>query len=66
MTGKIKRMIDAIFEYKTQGNPALVPNAHAWLIFKGIFPNRFNETSQDDPILIEKLSSIAKELGIKI
>lgn len=37
----------------------------AKFILKGVNPNKFNEFSEDDPIILEKSYSIAKQLNVK-
>lgn len=65
MSGKINDMINEIIRQRSKGNPAIKEMTIAKLILKGINPNKFHEDSPDDPIIIEKLASISKELKIK-
>jgi hypothetical protein len=66
MAGKIKRMIDAIIEKRANGNQTIVNTTRAKLRLKGISPDNYTLTSTDDPVVIEKLNSLAKELGINL
>jgi hypothetical protein len=66
MAGTIKRMIDAITEKRSKGNPTIVFSTKAKFIFKGVNPDRFNATSPDDPVLIAKVRAIGAEMGIQI
>lgn len=66
MTGKIKRMIDQIISEKSKHDPALAHSVNAKLCIKGVIPKKFDENSPDDPVVIEKLVSIAKDLGVKV
>ncbi len=38
----------------------------AKFIFKGVNPDRFDATSPDDPVVIDKVRAIAAELGIQV
>lgn len=64
MAGKIKRMIDTLIEKRANGNQTIVNTTRAKLRLKGISPDNYTLTSEDDPAVIEKLNSLAKELGI--
>ena len=66
MAGRIKRMIDTLIEKRSNGNPTIVNTTRAKLRLKGISPDNYTLTSEDDPVIIEKLSNIAKELGISL
>ena len=65
MAGKIKKMIDDIIEERSKGNPAIKEMTIAKLILKGFNPKNFKCDSYDDPVIIEKLINIAKQLNIK-
>lgn len=66
MPGQIKRMVDAILEQRSKGNPTLFLTTKTKLVLKGVNPDRFSITSPDDPALIEKVRVIAEELGVAI
>ena len=66
MTGRVKYMIDTLIDKRSHGNPALVKMMHIKLKLKGISPDHYSWTSEDDPVVIEKLNNLAKELGINI
>lgn len=65
LAGKIKEMIDTIIKERAKDNPAIAEMTRAKLILKGINPNKFDSSSADDAIIIEKLINIAKQLNIK-
>jgi len=65
LAGKIKEIIDNIIEERSKGNPAIREMTIAKLILKGLNPNKFDENSLDDAVIIEKLLNIAKQLNIK-
>lgn len=58
-------MIDAIIQDRSKGNPAIAEMMKAKFILKGVNPNKFDRSSADDPIIIEKLLTIAKQLNEK-
>ena len=66
MVGRIKRMSDTIIEKRANGNQTIVNTTRAKLRLKGISHDNYTLTSEDDPVIIEKLNSLAKELGISI
>ena len=66
MAGKIKSLIDQIIEKRAKGNPLLADMTKTKMIMKGIDPSQFNSASQDDFLIIEKLTNLAKELKISI
>ncbi len=62
MAGKIKQMIDSIISQRSKDNPMLVGVIKSKLMLKGIDPNKFTATSDDDPAIIAKLETVMKEL----
>jgi hypothetical protein len=66
MAGKIRRMIDRVIADRSGGNPTLASTTKAKLIFKGFNPDRFTLQSDDDPVMIERLTKAAAELGVKL
>lgn len=66
MPGKIKKMIDTIIEKRSAGVPAAVTTIRVKMTFKGIFPDKYNDQSADDPVIMEKLILLAKEFDIKL
>lgn len=66
MAGNVKRMIDLIIEQRSKGSPALIKLTKAKISLKGINPDKYTETSEDNPIAIEKLKALAEELNIKL
>lgn len=66
MAGKIQEMIDAIVEQRSGGNKMVAHFTRAKLALKGIDPSRYNRYSADDPDVIDRLSEIARELGLKL
>ena len=66
MPGRIKNMIDTVIEKRSAGNPGHAANTRVKMIMKGIYPDKYTATSQDDLVIIEKLLTLAKELNIEI
>lgn len=66
MAGKIKKLIDLIVEKRANGNPTIETLTKSKMVMKGIVPDKYTSTSDDDPQVIEKLLALAKELNIKI
>lgn len=64
MTGRIKYMIDTIIAKRSNGNPTIANTTRVKLILKGIYSENYTSKSEDDPVMIEKLSNLAKEFGI--
>jgi hypothetical protein len=62
MAGKIKQMIDTIINQRAKDNPMLVGVIKSKLMLKGIDPNKFTASSDDDPAIIAKLEAVMKEM----
>ena len=62
MAGKIKQMIETIYEKRAKGDPVLIKTTRTKLILKGINPDKFTPNSEDNPVVIEKLEHLMKEL----
>jgi hypothetical protein len=66
MAGKIKKIIDTIITTRAKGNPVIETTTRVKLSIKGINPDLYSETSPDDPEVINKLKTIALEMGITL
>lgn len=66
MAGKIKTMIDKIIDNKSRGNAAIASCTRTKLILKGIAVDKYTANSPDDQEVINKISQIAKELGVAL
>ncbi len=62
MAGKIKEMIDAILTKRSKGDPLLLKTTRTKLILKGINPDKYTLSSDDDPAVIEKLEKLMENL----
>lgn len=65
MAGKIRQIINHIIQERAKGNPAIIEMTKSKFILKGINPDKFDSHSVDDPLIIEKLLNISKELNVK-
>jgi hypothetical protein len=63
MPGKIKQLIDRLIELRTKGDRGLVAPIKIKLIMKGIDPDMFDNTSPDNPVVIQRIMTTAKEMG---
>lgn len=66
MAGKIKALIDLIVEKRSQGNPTLAVTTKTKIMLKGINPEIYNSSSEDNDAVEQRLIAIGKELGITI
>lgn len=66
MAGKIKQVIDRIIEERAKGNDTIRHTTRTKLLLKGINPDSYSITSEDNPEIITKLQQIAIEMGVKI
>ena len=64
MAGSIKLMIDKIMAQKAKGNVTMINLTKTKLILKGVNPDKFTPTSDDDPTIIQKVRAIAREMGV--
>lgn len=63
MAGRIKELIDSLIEMRTQGESSLVAPMKIKLIMKGIDPDIYDANSPDEPAIIQKVKTIAAEMG---
>jgi len=59
-------MLEGIIRERAHGNPTLVMTTRTKLILKGFNPDRFTETSPDDPQAMERIRVIANEMGCNL
>jgi hypothetical protein len=64
MAGKIKRQIDEIILTVAKNNQTIINITKTKLVLKGINPDKFNDQSADDPVILDKLKLIAIEFGV--
>jgi hypothetical protein len=58
MAGRIKELIDEVFRVRMGESPALAAFVRAHLMLKGIHPDRFTDSSPDDPVVIARLEQM--------
>ena len=66
MSGTIKHLIDELITMRTKGDRGLVAPIKIKLIMKGIDPDMYDESSPDNPVVIQRVKSIAKEMGFDL
>lgn len=66
MAGKIKKTIDIIIQKRSNGNPTIMATTKTKLLLKGINPSKYDDNSEDDPVILEKLKNLASELSIEL
>jgi hypothetical protein len=62
MAGKIKRMIDSIIKQRASDNQMLEKIIKTKMILKGVNPNKYTLESDDDPVVLEQLERMLREL----
>ncbi len=63
MAGQVKKLIDQLILLRTKGDRALVAPMKIKLIMKGVDPDLFEETTPDNPAIVQRVMTIAKEMG---
>jgi hypothetical protein len=66
MVGQIKEMIEKIVEQKCAGNNIIKSSIKVKIILKGVMVDNYTDGSEDNPEIIEKLKSIAKDMGVSV
>lgn len=66
MAGKIKVLIERLIELRTKGDRGLVAPLKIKLIMKGVDPDLFDDGSPDNPMVIQRIITIAKEMGYEL
>jgi hypothetical protein len=66
MAGKIKHLIDKLIEERAHGNPTLASITRTKLVLKGIVPDKYTSSSEDDQGIIAKINQTALEMNIKL
>jgi len=66
MAGKIKAAIDQIIAQQSHGNANMIASLKIKLIRRGIDPDRWHETSPDDPAMCLRVENAAKEMDVTL
>lgn len=66
MAGRIKILIDTIVEKRAGGNSTIANLTKSKMVMKGINPEKYMSNSPDDPAVIEKLMTLAREMNVNI
>jgi len=64
MSGTIKIIIEKIIAARAKGNVALAQLTEAKLILRGVNPADFTDKTPDDASILEKIKTIAQEMGV--
>ena len=64
MAGKIKSLLDAIIEKRSNGNPTLASTTKTKLILKGFNPDKYGPNSPDDPVVLKQIQNLAAKIGV--
>jgi|GEM_PF-1446562 len=63
MAGKISILIEQLIALRTKGDRGMVAPLKIKLIMKGVDPDMYNASTPDNPIVIQRVIAIAKEMG---
>ncbi len=66
MAGKVKALIERLIELRTKGDRGLVAPLKIKLIMKGVDPDLYDANSPDNPVVIQRVVTIAKEMGYEL
>ena len=66
MAGQIKSMITRLIRLRVGDNPHMEAPLKIKLIMKGVDPDLFDSNTPDNPIVVQKIVSIAKEMGYEL
>ena len=66
MAGKAKQQIDLIIEAVSKGNATLKITTKTKLLLKGLDPDRYTNSSEDDPVVLDKIKTVAASFGVTI
>lgn len=61
MSGRIKKIIDKMIDDRAKGDTAVAEMTKAKLILKGIYVDKYDNSYEDNPEVIEKLIDIKKQ-----
>jgi hypothetical protein len=62
MPDKIMEMIERIINDKARDNKFLVAIIKAKLTLKGIYPDRLTSRSFEDPLIVERIEEVIRQL----
>ena len=66
MQGQTRRLLDAIIAQRSQGNETIALAMKTKLILKGLNPDRFTATTDDDPVVLSRVQEIARTLNVNV
>jgi hypothetical protein len=65
MGGTAKKLVDLLISEKSKGNRDIENFIRVKLSMKGIPVNKLTETTDDDPVVIDKIKGVLKEFGVQ-
>ena len=66
MAGRIHFLIQRLIDRRTGGDTGLVAPLKIKLIMKGVDPEQYTASSPDNPSVIQRVITIAKEMGVDV
>lgn len=66
MAGKIKSLLDQIITEKAKGDPIMEKLTKTKLLVKGIRVENYTSSSDDDPVVLQKLQQVAQDFGLQL
>lgn len=61
MAGQVKQLIERYIHQRTRGDPAQRHFVRAHLLIKGINPDKYTETTADDPTVLAQLNQMLRD-----
>ena len=66
MAGQIKAIIDIIIAQRANGNPAIIATTKTKILLKGVDPDKFTSSSEDNPEILTKVRKMAEEFNVHL
>mgnify|MGYP006273704469 CR=1 FL=1 len=66
MAGQIHKTLNEIIKKVSNGNPIIETNTKTKLILRGLDPDSFDENSEDDQVVLDKVNQVAKEFNVQV
>lgn len=59
-------MLDQLIVQRSKGNPTIALTTKTKIMLKGVNPDKFQPTSEDDPAVMQRVRQIAAEMGVSL
>ncbi len=66
MPGQIRKLLEQIIEVRSRGNPTIAITTRTKLVLKGLDPEKYGPTTEDDPKTIARVLQAARDLGVTL